>query len=86
MEDWKTFEKNDPTVAINILKKEKEICLVCISNHNSAHEKQIILLMIVNKERKRMALSCSKKFGCIIKRNKIKTSWCILLPELTSFL
>ena len=49
MEDWKTFEKNNPTFAFNILyTKEKEICPAYISNHNSAREKQIILLMIAN--------------------------------------
>ena len=49
MEDWKTFEKNNPTFAFNILyTKEKEICPAYISNHNSASEKQKILLMIAN--------------------------------------
>ena len=47
MEDWKAFEKNNPTVALNILYiKGKEICPTYISNHNSTLEKQIILLMI----------------------------------------
>ena len=47
MEDWKAIEKNNPTVAPNILYiKGKEICPTYISNHNSVLEKQIILLMI----------------------------------------
>ena len=47
-DNWKTFEKNNPTVALNILYiKEKEICPAYISKINC--EKQIILLMIPNK-------------------------------------
>ena len=39
-DDWKTFEKNNPTFAVNIFYiKEKE------------HEKQIIFLMLSNKEK-----------------------------------
>ena len=34
--DWKAFEKNNPTIALNILYiKEKEICPAYISKHNS---------------------------------------------------
>ena len=52
MDNWKTFQKNNPTVVFNILlTKEQEICPAYISNHNSAREKQINLLMIP-KERK----------------------------------
>ena len=51
-EDWKTFEKNNPTIALNILYiKEKETYLAYISKHNSTREKQIILLMIPNEEK-----------------------------------
>ena len=49
IDDWKTFEKNTPTIALNILHiKEKEICPVYILKHNSTHVKQIIVLMIPN--------------------------------------
>ena len=49
IDDWKTFEKNNPTIALNILyNKEKEICSAYISKINSNCEKQIILLMIPN--------------------------------------
>ena len=49
--DWKKFEKNNPTVALNILyTKEKEIFPAYISNHNLIREKQIIFLMIPNEE------------------------------------
>ena len=52
IDDWKTFEKNNPTIALNILYiKEKETCPAYISNHNSIREKQIILLMIPNEEK-----------------------------------
>ena len=46
------FEKDNPTTALNILYiKEKEICLAYVSKINSNIEKQIILLMIPNKEK-----------------------------------
>ena len=49
---WKMFEKNNPTVPLNILyNKEKELCPVYISKINSVCEKQIILLMIPNEEK-----------------------------------
>ena len=49
MDDWKTFEKNNPTIALNILyTKAKEICPAYISKITSNYEKQIILLTIPN--------------------------------------
>ena len=52
IDDWKTFEKNNPAIALNILYiKEKEICPADILKINSNCEKQIILLMIPNKEK-----------------------------------
>ena len=51
IDDWKTIEKNNPTTDINILYiKQKEICPAYIQKINSNYEKQIILLMIPNKE------------------------------------
>ena len=51
-DESKMFERNIPTIAINILYiKEKEILPAYISQHNSTREKQIILLMISNKEK-----------------------------------
>ena len=45
--NWKTFEKNNSTVVLNVLHiKEKETCPAYISKINSNCEKQIILLMI----------------------------------------
>ena len=41
IDDWKTFEKNNPTIALNILYiKEKEICSAYISKINSNCEKK----------------------------------------------
>ena len=36
IDDWKTFEKNNPTIALKVLHtKEKEISPAYISKHNS---------------------------------------------------
>ena len=72
LDNQKTFEKNNPTVALNILyTREKEICPAYISNHHSTRQKQIILLI----RNRRMVLSYGKKFICIIKWDNINTSW-----------
>ena len=61
IDDWKSSEKNNPTIDLNIMcTKEKEICPAYISKINSNCEKQIILLMIPN-EQQDSPLSCSKK-------------------------
>ena len=53
IDNSKRFEKNNPTIALNILYvKEKEICPAYISKNNSNYEKQIILLMIPIEENK----------------------------------
>ena len=50
--DWNTYGKNNATVALNILHiKEKEISPAFISKINWNCEKQIILLIIPNKEK-----------------------------------
>ena len=48
-DDWKNFEKNNGTIALNLLctKKEK-IYPAYISKTNSNREKQVIPLMIPN--------------------------------------
>ena len=68
--DWKTFEKNNQIIALNI--KEKEICPAYISKNNMNCEKQIILLMIPSKEKERWHYLAVKKY--ITQRNN-KTSW-----------
>ena len=52
IDDWKMFEKNNLTIDLNIwFIQEREIHSAYISKHNSAREKQIILLMISNEEK-----------------------------------
>ena len=52
IDDWKTFEKNNLTVSLNILYIiQKEICPAYISKINSNCEKQTTLLMIPNEEK-----------------------------------
>ena len=52
IDDWKTFEKNNLIIAVNILYiKEKEICPVYLSKTDLNCEKQLILLMVPNKEK-----------------------------------
>ena len=65
IDEWETFEKNNPTIAPNILYiKEKEICPVYISKIHSNCERQIKI---------RMALCCSKKIICSITWNNFET-------------
>ena len=46
------FDKNNPTIALNILyTKKKEIFRAYIPKQNSTCEKQIIILMIPNEEK-----------------------------------
>ena len=52
IDEWQTFEKNNPKIALNILYiKEKEKCSAYISKINSNCEKQIIIIMIPNEEK-----------------------------------
>ena len=52
LDDRKTFEKNNPTTTLNVLyTKELKTYPAFVSKQNSAHEKQITLLMIPNKEK-----------------------------------
>ena len=48
----KTFEKNNVTIALNLLHGKKgKIYPTYVAKHNSYHEKQVIILMIPNKEK-----------------------------------
>ena len=50
-DDWKNIEKNNVTIALNVLYAKKEkICPAYVSKYNSNREKQVILLMISNGE------------------------------------
>ena len=67
----KTFEKNNPTIALNIFyTKEKEIFPAYISNQNLILEKQIILLMIPNEENSAWCYLAVKKKIYIITLKK----------------
>ena len=48
--DWKAVAKNNVTIALNVLKKEK-IYPAYVSKHNSNREQQVILLMSPNETR-----------------------------------
>ena len=83
LDDWKTFEKNNPTIALNILytREKKDLSSIYFKSSfnpwktnnslNSKQEDRIIL---------------RKKFICIIKWNNINTSWWFFSFELFSFL
>ena len=61
------FEKNDPTIALNISYiKVKEICRAYISKINSNCEKQVILLMIPNKEKEVWHCLAVKTFSAFL--------------------
>ena len=67
--DWKTFDKNNPTITHSILYiKEKEICPTYISKHNSTREKQIILLMVPNEEEEGWHYLTVKKLSALLHR------------------
>ena len=51
IDNWKTFEKSNLTIALNFCISKKAICLACISKVNSNYAKQIILLVIPNEEK-----------------------------------
>ena len=51
-EDWKKFEQNNKEIALNglfVLHNKKEIEPAYTSKHNCKHKKQVILLMITDK-------------------------------------
>ena len=53
IEDQKIFEKNNSTITLNIFYiKEKERCPACIWKVNSNCEKEILLLLIPNEEKR----------------------------------
>ena len=53
-QDWKKFERNNKTIALNILfvpDNEKTINLAYKSKYNRKRENQVVLLMITNGEK-----------------------------------
>ena len=72
-DDSKNFEKNNVTIALNILYAKKEkIYPAYVSKHNSNREKQVVLLMIPNG--KRWHYLEVKKTISVIKKNKVYIS------------
>ena len=68
-DESKMFERNNPTIATNILYiKEKEILTAYISQHNSTREKQIILLMISNEEKEGWRYLPVKNLPALLRR------------------
>ena len=68
IDDWKTFEKNNPIIALNILYvKQKIICPAYISKSNSNCEKQMILLMIPNEEKEGWHYLAVKKLSTLLR-------------------
>ena len=54
----KKIEKNNVTIGLNVLYAKKEkIYPAYVSKHNSNREKQVILLMISNREKGHLAKS-----------------------------
>ena len=50
---WKKFEKSNVTIALYVLHAEKEkIYSTYVSKHNSNHDKQVYLLIILNEEKR----------------------------------
>ena len=50
-DDWKKFEGNNLAIALNVLYvKNKKICPAFVSKDNLNREKQVIFLMIPNRE------------------------------------
>ena len=76
--DWEKFEKNNSTIAFNVLYiKKMEICPSYISQLGLWKPKNS--LNDPKQRKRRLVLSCGKKTICIIKRNNIKTlSWLLL--------
>ena len=61
IKDWKRFEKNNKTIALNILSvphDEKTINLAYKSKYNCKRKNQVVLLMIT--DGKKTALYCLK--------------------------
>ena len=85
-DDWKTFEKINSTIALNILYIfKKQIFLTYILEITSNCEKQIILLMIPNEGKDDWHYVAVKKTICIIKKNNIKPPQRFLLFKFSSF-
>ena len=69
IEDWKRFEKSNPTIVLNCLYiKEKEIHPPCISKTNSNYEEKKILITIPNDEKESCNYLAVKKLTALLRR------------------
>ena len=68
-DDWKTFDKNNPAIALSILYiKEKEICPSYISKIIlNCEKKKKILLMIPNEEEKCWHYLALKRLSALLR-------------------
>ena len=70
LDDWQRFRKNNPAIADSILyTKDKVIISDYVSKHNLTCEKQIILLMITNKEKEGWQYLAVKKLLALLHKN-----------------
>ena len=83
-DDRKKFEKDKLTIDLNLLyaRKEKKY-LAFVSKHDSICEIDVFLFN--DSKQRSIALYCSKKVTCIIKRNSVKTPRRFLLLEMPLF-
>ena len=100
IKDWKSFERNNKTIALNILfvpHNEKTINLAYKSKYNRKRENQVVLLMITNGEKSHyIALKSErpddglnrpiKSLSRLFRRIMFESSWRFLLFELFTFI
>ena len=85
-DDWNRFEKNNVTIALNVLyAKNEKIHPAYVSKNNSNCEKQAIFLMIQHGKGRWYYLLVKKLSAVLTGRNNIKKQWWFLLSELPSF-
>ena len=79
--------KSNLTIAINVwhVKEEEKIYLGYVWKQNSKYEKQVIPILIQEKEKWKMTLICGNKTISIVKKTNINWQWWFLLFELSSF-
>ena len=79
------FEKNNPTIALNIFYIKEKECPAYTSKINLNCEKQIILLMIPNEEKEGWHYIAVKKLSTLLRGITSKHHGNFLLLELSSF-
>ena len=79
-DDWKKFENNNVTIALNVLYAKKEkLYPAYVSKYSSNHERQVILLMIRNRG-KRCHYLAVKKLSALLRgiTSKNNSDFCCL--------